>query len=71
MIRKHKIFLKKYFFQILVAYFRWLLLNLIIFRYVIPYIMGPYSKNENSFCKVGIELTDSPYVVISMRIMTR
>jgi len=36
--------------------------------YVIPYLMGPASSN---FSKVGIELTDSIYVAINMRIMTR
>src|SRR6185369_4647725 len=36
--------------------------------YVVPYIMGPAGS---SLSKVGIELTDSIYVVISMRMMTR
>jgi phosphoenolpyruvate carboxykinase (GTP) len=36
--------------------------------YVVPYLMGP---SGSRYSRVGVEITDSPYVALSLRIMTR
>ena len=36
--------------------------------YVVPYLMGPQGSK---YSRVGVQLTDSPYVVLNLRKMTR
>jgi phosphoenolpyruvate carboxykinase (GTP) len=36
--------------------------------YVVPFCMGPLSS---SYSKLGVQITDSPYVVLHLRLLTR
>lgn len=36
--------------------------------YIVPFVMGPLDAKDPKF---GVEITDSPYVVLSMRVMAR